>query len=153
MCMCAWVTRNHAHTTIIDRSIIHVFVLATMAESSRASCSASASKFRKTDSVEKRRFLSSWKMEFPWVVMDDDCNHMICSYCVDAKNSFTTGCNKFKKDSLRKHAQTIDHRTALEARSARKDMQQAIAIVNRIQEKAVISALKTVYFMAKKELC
>ena len=152
--MCACATRNHAHTTIIDRSIVHVFDLATMAESSRASCSAPAPKVRKTDSVEKRRFLSSWKTEFPWVVMDDDCNHMICSYCVDAKknNSFTTGCNKFKKDPLRKHALTIDHRTALEARSARKDMQQAIANVNRSQEKAVISALKTVYFMAKRTL-
>ena len=31
-------------------------------------------------------------------------------------------------------------------------MQQAIANINRSQEKAVISTLKTVYFMAKKNL-
>ena len=80
---------------------------------------------------------------------------MRCSYCIDAKkhNSFTTGCNKFKKDSLKKHATTVDHRAALEARSARRDMQRAIFHhVNRSQEEAVIAALKTVYFMAKKNL-
>ena len=79
---------------------------------------------------------------------------MRCSYCIDAKkhNSFTTGCNKFKKDSLKKHATTVDHRAALEFRSARRDMQRAIVHVNRSQEEAVIAALKTVYFMAKKNL-
>ena len=125
-----------------------------MVESSRGSYSAPAPKIRKTDSIEKRRFLSSWKTELPWVFMDDNCNHMICSYCIDMKknNSFTTGYNKFKKDSHRKHTLTINHRTAQEARSARKDMQQAIVNVNCSQEKAVISALKTVYFMAKRTL-
>ena len=74
---------------------------------------------------------------------------MHCSYCIDAKkhNSFTKGCNKFKKDSLKKHATTVDHRAALEARSARRDMQRAIVHVNRSQEEAVIAALKTVLQM------
>ena len=67
-------------------------------------------------------------------------------------DSFTTGCNKFQKDSLRKHATTIDNRTAVEVRSARKDMQQSIANVKHSQEKAVVAALKTVYFMAKQNL-
>ena len=86
--------------------------------------------------------------------MDNKYSRMRCSYCIDTKknNSFTTGCNKFKKDSLRKHATTVDHCTAVEARSARKDMQQAVANVNCSQEKAVVTALKTVYFMAKKNL-
>ena len=52
----------------------------------------------------------------------------------------------------RKHATTVDHCAAVEARSARKDLQQAIANVNCSQEKTVIAALKTVYFMAKKNL-
>ena len=70
---------------------------------------------------------------------------MHCSYCIDVKknNSFMTGCNKFKKDSLRKHTTTIDHHAALEARSARKNMQRAIANINHSQEKAVVAALKT----------
>ena len=118
-----------------------------------ASTSGPPPKVRKTDSAESRRFLSSWKSEFPWLIMDSERNAMYCSYCIDAKkNFFTTGCNKFKKDSLKKHATTADHRFALEARSARRDMQHAIAHVNRSQEKAVVAALKTVYFMAKKNL-
>ena len=115
-----------------------------------------APKVRKTDAAERRRFLPSWKTEFPWLFVDEEYNGVRCSYCIDAKkhNSFTTGCNKFKKDSLKKHATTVDHRAALEARSARRDMQRAIVHVNRSQEEArpFIAALKTVYFMAKKNL-
>ena len=115
-----------------------------------------APKVRKTDAAEHRRFLPSWKTEFPWLFVDEEYNGVRCSYCIDAKthNSFTTGCNKFKKDSLKKHATTVDHRAALESRSARRDMQRAIVHVNRSQEEArpFIAALKTVYFMAKKNL-
>ena len=38
--------------------------------------------------------------------------------------------NKFKKDSLKKHATTVDHRAALESRSARRDMQRAIVALH-----------------------
>ena len=110
-------------------------------------------KVQKIDSAENRRFLYSWKSEFPQLIMDSERNAMCCSYCVDSnKNAFTTGCNKFKKDSLKKHASIADHRSVLEARSARRDMQHAITNVNRSQEKAVVAALKTVYFMAKNNL-
>ena len=86
--------------------------------------------------------------------MDKQCNGMCCHYCIDAgkHNAFTTGCCKYKKDALRKHAMTVDHRAALEARSCRKDMQQAIARAHRSQEVSVIAAMKTAYFMAKKNL-
>ena len=101
-----------ASYTTIDQSIepfFHVSDLATMAKSSQLSCSAPTPKVRKTDSAEQRRFLL-WKTEFPWVFMDNECSCMCCSYCIDAKNnSFMTGCNKFKKDLLRKHATTVNH--------------------------------------------
>ena len=73
---------------------------------------------------------------------------------MDAKknNAFTKGCDKMKKDALTKYAATVDHRAAVEAKKCRKDMQQAFANVYRDQELAIISALKTVYFMAKKNL-
>ena len=47
---------------------------------------------------------------------------------------------------------TADHRAAIEAKACRRDMQQALAHSYHDQELAVISALKTVYFMAKKNL-
>ena len=79
---------------------------------------------------------------------------MLCQYCIDAKkkNAFTKGCDKYKKDALAKHALTVDHRAAIEAKACRRDMQRALAHSYRDQELAVIAALKTVYFMAKKNL-
>ena len=79
---------------------------------------------------------------------------MQCQYCVDAgkTNAFTNGCEKFKKDALSKHALTIDHKASIEAKSGRRDMQQALARAYKDNELAVIAALRTVYFMAKKNL-
>ena len=44
-----------------------------------------------------------------------------CEYCKDAgkNNAFTNGCLKFKKDALKKHVATVDHRVALAAKSGR----------------------------------
>ena len=39
---------------------------------------------------------------------------------------FAKGCDKFKKDALTKHAHTIDHRAAIEAKTGRSDMQQTL---------------------------
>jgi hypothetical protein len=103
--------------------------------------------------IEKRQFLAAWKTEFPWVTYGRT-EGMRCQYCIDAgkKNAFTKGCEKYKKDALAKHALTVDHRAAIEAKACRRDMQQALAHTYRDQELAVIAALKTVYFMAKKNL-
>ena len=78
---------------------------------------------------------------------------MFCQFCTDAKkNAFATaGCGKFK-DSLQKHALTQEHRSALEASSCRKDMQRAVATAYSQRERAVLAGLRTVYFMAKKNL-
>ena len=101
--------------------------------------------------IEKRQFLSSWKTAFPWVVYDR-VDGMHCQYCMDSgkTNVFTKGCDKFKKDALTKHAHTVDHRAAIEAKAGRSDMQQALTHVYKDQELAIVAALKTVYFMAKK---
>jgi hypothetical protein len=68
------------------------------------------------------------------------------------KNAFTNGCDKLKKDTLTKHATTVDHRAAIGARAGRRDMQQALVHAYKDQELAIIAALKTVYYMAKKNL-
>ena len=80
---------------------------------------------------------------------------MFCQLCKDArkKNAFATcGCDKFKKDALQKHALTQEHRTAIEATSCLKDMQRAVTTAYSQQEQAVLAGLRTVYFMAKKNL-
>lgn len=104
----------------------------------------------KRPKIEKRQFLLAWKTEFPWVT-HSPTEGMRCQYCIDAgkKNAFTKGCDKYKKDALAKHALTVDHRAAIEAKSCRRDMQLTLAYSYRDQEKAVIAALKMMYFMAK----
>ena len=79
---------------------------------------------------------------------------MLCRYCVDANkhNAFTTRSAQFKKDSLKKHALTVDHRAAMAAKSGQRDMQAALATTYRNHENAVIATLHLVYFMAKKNL-
>ena len=78
---------------------------------------------------------------------------MFCQLCIDTKkkNAFATESHKFK-DSLQKHALTKEHRAVLEAASCRKDMQRAVVTVYSQQEQAVLAGLRTVYFMAKKNL-
>ena len=56
------------------------------------------------------------------------------------KNTFTSGCDKLKKDALTKHATTVDHRAAVEARTDRRDVQQALAHAYKHQELAIITA-------------
>ena len=111
-----------------------------------------AAKKPKVASSERRRFVPGWKNDYPWVLCKE--GRMFCELCMDTKkkNAFATGCDKFKKDSLQKHAQTQEHRAALEAASCRKDMQRAVATVYSQQEQAVLAGLRTVYFMAKKNL-
>ena len=79
---------------------------------------------------------------------------MLCRYCLDANkhNAFTTGSAQFKKDALKKHTLTGDHRAATAAKSSRRDMQAALATTYRNHKKAVTAALHLVYFMAKKHL-
>ena len=107
---------------------------------------------KKRRNEEKRRFLPAWKTEYPWVYREN--NKLFCRYCVESKkhNAFTSGCPQFKKDALKKHVGTVDHRAAVEAKTGRKDMQVAVATAHKRQERSVIAALQLVYFMAKKHL-
>ena len=74
-------------------------------------------------------------------------------YGREKENAFaTTGSDKYKKDSLQKHALTHEHRAALEAASSRKDMQRAVATVYSQQEQAVLAGLHIGYFMGKENL-
>ena len=94
--------------------------------------------------------MPSWRTAFPWVFLNNGA--MLCRYCVHAgkTNAFMAGCSKFKKDNLRKHVTASDHRAALDAVSMRRNSEHAVVNAHRSKEQAVIAALKTVYFMAKK---
>ena len=75
---------------------------------------------RKVDSVDsgitpppkkaksERSFQHSWKTGNSWLQFDKETKCMYCTLCQKQKksNTFTTGCNILKKDSVTKHAKS-----------------------------------------------
>jgi len=53
----------------------------------------------------KRNFLEIWKVGRPWLRFDSINKLMTCDICISARvcNTFTTGCNKLKKESIINH--------------------------------------------------
>ena len=64
-----------------------------------------------------RQLVSSWFKIFPWLVYNEETRTMFCSVCMNdgvAKNSFTRGCGNLRKSALSEHAETSDHKRALQ---------------------------------------
>ena len=77
---------------------------------------------------------------------------MFCQYCVDTKkaNAFTTGCGDFLKDYVKKHNSSVDHRHALQERTLKKNMETSILTAHRKDKAAIMSAMRTAYYLGKK---
>ena len=77
---------------------------------------------------------------------------MYCSYCIDTKKSnvFTCGCGEFLKDYVVKHSSSVDHRQALQERMLRRSMQSSVVMAHKKDKAAVLSAMRTAYYLAKK---
>lgn len=63
---------------------------------------------KKSKTAPKRKFMSQWKDEFPWVVFYEDQNVMMCKICCSAphvasRTEFLAGCGTFKKETLQKY--------------------------------------------------
>ena len=108
-------TLSRALSGISRRRSSRKLHLATMSASTSGCESAPAAKRTKTATSKgasgvRRRFMPSWMNDFPWVTVSDGL--MCYQHCTEAgKNVFTTtGCDKLKKDALRKHALTNEGR-------------------------------------------
>ena len=120
--------------------------------SSTATAPTSKISCRTTGSTHKTGRSVFLITEYLWVYCEG--NKLFCHYCVESKkhNVFTSGCPKFKKDALKKHVVTVNHRAAVAVKAGRKDMQVAVATAHKSHERSVIAVLQLVYFMAKKNL-
>ena len=61
-----------------------------------------------------RKFNPKWKEEFPWLSFNAAENVMICDLCrayssVAGNTNFLKGCSNFKKETIRKHANSNGH--------------------------------------------
>ena len=68
----------------------------------------------------KRRFVPSWKRDFPWLDYRD--TSMFCTWCEEKKDLsdsssvfVSVGCNNFRLESLRSHSSSIGHRRVADA--------------------------------------
>ncbi|XP_046542299.1 zinc finger protein 862-like [Haliotis rubra] len=77
-----------------------------------------SSKNKKYDTEKRqRKFISSWKTLYPWVVHDEEQNVMRCEICVkfpdicakNRKHAFVDGCNNFRLDYLKSHDTSDAH--------------------------------------------
>ena len=58
--------------------------------------------------------------------------------------SSTTGCDKLKKDYLKKHVAMQNHRAALEAASVQRDLQCALVTIYSRQGQGIGAVISTV---------
>ena len=110
----------------------------------------------------KRKFLPSWKTDFPWVYHRDGA--MFCSVCEerpnlsDSSSTFVSGgCVNFRLDSLRSHAGSVGHQRVADAIRITANPQEAvIPRASRQLNKEVASKLEKLfdiaYFVAKMEM-
>ena len=63
---------------------------------------------KKPTILKTRYFKECWKSEFPCISYDSKTKCMFCDICIKSQmtNSFTTGCNILKKESITKHMKT-----------------------------------------------
>jgi len=101
--------------------------------------------------LQNATFQTKWKLDYPWVFLGED-SKMYCSYCIDTKKSnvFTSGCGDFLKDYVVKHNAGVDHRQALQERMLRRSMESSVVTAHKKDKAAVLSAMRTAYYLAKK---
>lgn len=106
----------------------------------------------------KRKVVKSWFSDFKWLTHDSDQNKLFCSYCISAgrSNVFTKGKDVAfpKKDDIRKHEKSVDHKFAVCAQVSKEsnEMPRAVSTAYRNIKESIIAVMRNVYFMAKEEL-
>ena len=107
--------------------------------------------------ANKRKFRPGWKTDkrfSDWLQYDPRKGRMTCSFCLESgfKNNFTTGCGDMRRSALCRHETTSDHKTAVTNHAERAAFHQAAEHAISLEEGAIMTALKTTYFLAKEEI-
>ncbi|XP_077867306.1 zinc finger protein 862-like [Saccoglossus kowalevskii] len=93
-------------------------------------------------------------MTYQWLTYDATKKVMVCVWCKEAGkvNAFTNpGCPYMVKDDCRKHSDTKQHQAVRDARmTSAPRFRATITNLYRKEEETIQSAMKNVYYMAKK---
>ena len=95
----------------------------------------------------------NWPRTYPWVYRgegDDASKYVFCRWCKEAgkNNSFTNGCEYFKKQALDRHVNTKDHKmvAAVRARS-QTSLSTSFAIQAGTDQLKVMRNMRNMYFL------
>lgn len=101
---------------------------------------------------DTRKVQDRWLKIWPWLYFSD--NKMFCKLCIKygKKNIFTTGCTTFKTSSMQRHQEIDEHKSCIEVPVLQSNMTEAVNIVNSEEDKAVMNAMKVVYWMATENI-
>ena len=96
------------------------------------------------------KFRQRWKSNYPWLTYDTTRRLMFCSICQRHKknNQYASGTKNFKHTNILRHMKSLDHRKALEAEAYQSLCTQAYSE----KRKAVMAAIRNVYWLAKEEI-
>ena len=99
----------------------------------------------------RRNFQSTWLEKYKWLRCDNT-KGMLCSICIESSkaNPFTCGCTNYRTSTLSRHIESQDHQNALKEVQMASNFQRAVVNSVTFQEKAVVSALRTVYLLSKE---
>lgn len=99
----------------------------------------------------RRNFQSIWLEKYKWLRYNNT-NGMLCSICIESSkaNPFTSGCTNFRTSTLTRHVESQDHQNALEEVHMASNFERAVVTSVTLQEKTVVSALRTVYWLGKE---
>ncbi len=133
---------------------------------SEPAVSLTASKVKSKSTHRKSGFTSSWQKNYAWLLYDNEERAMYCKLCMRYGNLprngsgkwVKVGCTSLRHDKLLKHTASAMHRDSEissheEARaSLTGGIRGALEVPITEERKAVIGALKCLYFLAKNEL-
>ena len=79
---------------------------------------------------------------------------MFCSCCQQSgkSNPFTSGCINYGTSTLVRHIESQDHRNALQEIEMAESFQEAVMNSVSSQEQAVVSGMRTVYWLAEEQI-
>ena len=122
---------------------------------------------KKSTESTKLKICHKWKDEFPWLIVREEDQAVLCSVCCDAphvagKTQFLTGCTSTKKETMQKHAASNGHLRAQTAVLAKQKPVRETAIAQSLakgkkeqeerDQREVAVKITTAYFLAKEEI-
>uniref|UniRef100_A0A1X7VE37 C17orf113 probable zinc finger domain-containing protein n=1 Tax=Amphimedon queenslandica TaxID=400682 RepID=A0A1X7VE37_AMPQE len=102
-----------------------------------------------------RNFVPSRKDNYSWLEYDSSSGKMFCTLCRKhkKKNAFSTsGSTKFRRSALTDHSKSLEHTDAVCATHKSKQAFPIFASAIESADKAILTLLKAVYFIAKEDI-